>query len=363
MLKHNQRNPATRTGENTMQYVQLGRTGATVSRLCLGTMNFGAETDEAESFAIMDRALELGINFFDTADVYGKPLGKGLTEELIGRWLAQGGGRREKIVLATKVYGPMGPLPHQRGLSALHVRRACDASLRRLGVDALDLYQMHHIDRGYPSGMAPIWMNLQYMDQIGRIDHGPTWEETWQAMEQLVAAGKILYVGSSNFAAWNIAQANTIAAARGFLGLVSEQSRYNLATRTAELEVLPACRALGVGVIPYSPVGGGLLAGVLQGAREGRRANLAPQVLDQHRSQLEAYEALCRELGEPPATVALAWLLHQPGVTAPIVGPRTLEQLEASLRAVDLRLSDEVLKRLDEIWPGPGKQAPEAYAW
>ncbi len=346
-----------------MQYVQLGRTGAAVSRLCLGTMNFGAQTSEADSFAIMDRALELGINFFDTADVYGRPLGKGLTEELIGRWLAQGGGRRERIVLATKVYGPMGPLPHQRGLSALHIRRACDASLRRLGVEVIDLYQMHHIDRGYPSGMAPQWMNLQYMDQIGGIDHGPSWEETWQAMEQLIAVGKVLYVGSSNFAAWNIAQANTLAAARNALGLVAEQSRYNLTTRSVELEVVPACRALGVGVIPYSPVGGGLLAGVLDGPHEGRRGNLPAELVAKHRPQLEAYEALCRQVGEAPADVALAWLLHQPGVTAPILGPRTLAQLESGVRALEISLSDEILQRLDEIWPGPGNQAPEAYAW
>lgn len=346
-----------------MQYVQLGRTGATVSRLCLGTMNFGAETSPADSFAIMDRALELGINFFDCADVYGQPLGKGITEELIGRWLAQGGGRRESIVLATKLYGPMGPLPHQRGLSALHIRRACDASLRRMGVETIDLLQMHHIDRGYPSGMAPKWMNLRYMDKIASIDHGPPWEEIWQAMEQLVAAGKVIYVGSSNFAAWNIAQANTLATVRGTLGLVSEQSRYNLTTRTVELEVLPACRALGVGVIPYSPVGGGLLAGVLHGASEGRRANLPPELIKKHRAQLEAYEELCQRLGHPPANVALAWLLHQPGVTAPIIGPRTLEHLESGVGTLDIRLETGVLQELDEIWPGPGKQAPEAYAW
>ncbi|NUQ60886.1 MAG: aldo/keto reductase [Pirellulales bacterium] len=346
-----------------MLYTQLGRTGLTVSRLGLGTMNFGADTGEAESLAIMDRALELGINFFDTADMYGRPLGNGVTETLMGRWLAQGGGRREKIILATKLYGPMGPLPHQRGLSAAHIRRACDESLRRLGVEAIDLYQMHHIDRGYPSGMAPKWLNLQYMDLIRACDHGPPWEEIWQAMEQLIAAGKIIYVGSSNFAAWNIAQANTLAAARGFLGLVSEQSKYNLATRTVELEVVPACRALGVGIVPYSPVGGGLLAGALEKTTEGRRGSLPAEMLDKYRPQLDAYEAFCRELGEHPANVAAAWLLSRPGVTAPIVGPRTLDQLNSSVRAVEIQLSAEVLARLDEIWPGPGNQAPEAYAW
>lgn len=346
-----------------MLYTQLGRTGLSVSRLCLGTMNFGVDTSEPDSFAIMDRALELGINFFDTADVYGRPLGKGLTEELIGRWLAQGGGRRERIILATKVYGPMGPLPHQRGLSAAHIRRACDQSLRRLGVETLDLFQMHHVDRGYPSGMAPKWMNLQYMDQIGACDHGPPWQEIWQAMDQLIAAGKVVYVGSSNFAAWNVAQANTLADARGSLGLVSEQSKYNLATRTVELEVVPACRALGVGILPYSPAGGGLLAGALTKTNEGRRGSLSDEIIARYRPKLEAYESLCRSLGEHPAQVAAAWLLQQPAVTAPIIGPRTMEQLETSVRALDIRMSAEILARLDEIWPGPGNQAPEAYAW
>jgi len=345
-----------------MQYTALGRTGLVVSRICLGTMNFGSEAGEADGFAIMDRALERGVNFFDTADVYGQPRCQGVTESLIGRWLAQGGGRRERIVLATKVNGPMGPAPLDRGLSARHIRRACDASLRRLGTDHIDLYQMHHIDRGVPEKGIIAMFNIQYAGQL-RVDHGPPWEEIWQAMEQLVAAGKVLYVGSSNFAAWNIAQANTLAAARHFLGLVSEQSKYNLATRTVELEVIPACRSLGLGLIPWSPLGGGLLAGALQDAKEGRRARLAPEIVARHRPQLAAYEAFCRELGHAPAEVALAWLLHQPAVTAPIIGPRTMEQFEAALRALEIPLSGEVLSRLDAIWPGPGGEAPEAYAW
>ena len=345
-----------------MRYTQLGRTGLTVSRLCLGTMNFGSETDEANSFAIMDRALELGVNFFDTADVYGRPRGRGVTEELLGRWLAQGG-RRERIVLATKVYGPMGQTPLDRGLSARHIRQACDASLRRLGVDYIDLYQMHHIDRGQPPRLFTKLFDLPYADQVRHIDHGPPWDEIWQAMEQLVAAGKILYVGSSNFAAWNIAQANTLAASRHFLGLVSEQSKYNLATRTIELEVIPACRALGLGLIPWSPLGGGLLAGAAENASEGRRANLASEIPSGQREKVPAYESLCRELGHAPADVALAWLLHNPVVTAPIIGPRTMEQLTGCLTAVDVELSPEVLTRLDAIWPGPSGEAPEAYAW
>lgn len=323
-----------------MQYVRLGRAGVQVSRLCLGTMNFGPLTSEADSGAIMDRALELGINFFDTANVYGWKTGEGVTEQIIGRWLAQGGGRRERIVLATKVYGRMGKGPNDSRLSALHIRRACDESLRRLQTDHIDLYQMHHVDRDTP------------------------WDEIWQAFEVLVAQGKVLYVGSSNFAGWHIAQANAAAASRHFLGLVSEQSLYNLTARTVELEVLPSCRAHGVGVIPWSPLGGGLLGGALGKLAEGRRAtDRQRQAIERQHSQLEAYEGLCRELGESPADVALAWLLRRPEVTAPIIGPRTMDQLTGSLRALELTLDAQTLERLDRIWPGPGGEAPEAYAW
>ena len=323
-----------------MQYVRLGRAGVQVSRLCLGTMNFGPLTSEADSGAIMDRALELGINFFDTANVYGWKTGEGVTEQIIGRWLAQGGGRRERIVLATKVYGRMGKGPNDNRLSALHIRRACDESLRRLQTDHIDLYQMHHVDRDTP------------------------WDEIWQAFEVLVAQGKVLYAGSSNFAGWHIAQANAAAASRHFLGLVSEQSLYNLTARTVELEVLPSCRAHGLGVIPWSPLGGGLLGGALGKLAEGRRAtDRQRQAIERQRSQLEAYEGLCREVGEAPADVALAWLLRRPEVTAPIIGPRTMDQLTGSLRALELTLDAQTLERLDRIWPGPGGEAPEAYAW
>jgi aryl-alcohol dehydrogenase-like predicted oxidoreductase len=323
-----------------MNYRHLGRTGLKVSSLCLGTMNFGPETTEQDSHRIMDMALERGVNFFDTANVYGRKTGEGVTEQIVGRWLEQSPGNRDRIVLATKVYGKMGDGPNDQKLSAYHIRKACEDSLRRLKTDHIDLYQMHHIDRATP------------------------WEEVWQAMEQLVREGKVLYVGSSNFAGWNIAQANTLAAQRHFMGLVSEQSLYNLSARTIELEVIPACQALGLGLIPWSPLGGGLLGGALQKAEGGRRAseNMQKQI-DQHRPQLERYEALCRELGESPADVALAWLLHQPAVTAPIIGPRTAEQLEGALRALDIKLTDEALNKLDDIWPGPGGQAPEAYAW
>jgi aryl-alcohol dehydrogenase-like predicted oxidoreductase len=323
-----------------MDYTQLGRSGLKVSRLCLGTMNFGPHTGEADSFAIMDRALEEGINFFDTANVYGWKTGMGITENIIGRWFAQGGGRREKVVLATKVYGRMGDLPNMGRLSALHIRQAAEESLRRMQTDHIDLYQMHHIDRNTP------------------------WDEVWQAMEVLVTQGKVLYVGSSNFAGWHIARAQETAARRHFLGLVAEQSLYNLDARSVELEVLPACKAYGLGVIPWSPLAGGLLGGALQKQAQGRRASKDIQKkIEAKRPTLKAWEALCKELGEQPADVALAWLLRNPVVTAPIIGPRTVDQLTGSLRALKIKFTQATLKRLDEIFPGPGGEAPEAYAW
>jgi aryl-alcohol dehydrogenase-like predicted oxidoreductase len=332
--------------EHSMEYTHLGRSGLKVSRLALGTMNFGWVTEEADAFSIMDEALERGINLFDTADVYGGPQtpdmeqGYGISEEIIGRWLAQGGGRRERIVLATKLYQPMGNGPNDRHLSAYHIRKACEDSLRRLQTDHIDLYQMHHIDRSTP------------------------WEEIWQAIEQLVREGKVLYVGSSNFAGWDIATAQGAAATRHFMGLVSEQSLYNLGVRTVELEVIPACRHHGLGLLCWSPLMRGMLAGTAPSPTAGGSIDPLRQLMtERHRSRLDAYEACCRELGEQPADVALAWLLRNPLVTAPIIGPRTMEQLKASLRALQLTLSDETLGRLDEIWPRPGGEAPQAYAW
>jgi len=323
-----------------MDYTQLGRTGLTVSRICLGTMNFGPQTAEADAFAIMDKALESGINFFDTANVYGRHMGKGFSEQVIGRWFAQGGGRREKTVIATKVYGRMGDWPNQSRLSALHIREACEASLKRLQTDHIDLYQMHHIYR-----LA-------------------TWEEIWQAMEILVQQGKVLYGGSSNFAGWHIAKAQETAKARHFLGLVSEQCLYNLKDRMSELEVIPACKDYGLGVIPWSPLAGGLLGGVLQKIKEGRRADKdTQQDVKKYRKQLIAWETFCKQMGEKPADVALAWLLANPVVTAPIIGPRTIEQLTGSLRALKIKFNKTEMKKLDEIWSGPGGEAPEAYAW
>lgn len=320
-----------------MQYTNLGRSGLSVSRLCLGTMNFGPQTTEEDSHAIMDKAHEVGLNFFDSANVYGGKTGEGVTEQIVGNWFAKGGERREKTVLATKVYGDMGDWPNTARLSALHIRRACEDSLRRLKTDYIDLYQMHHVWREAP------------------------WEEIWQAMELLVAQGKVLYVGSSNFAGWHIAQANEIAKNRHFLGLVSEQSLYNLNARVVERDLIPACEAYGVGVIPWSPLGGGLLGGVLDKPKEGRRAGMDEQI-EANRSKLEPWEALCKEMGEAPADVALAWLLSNKVVTAPIIGPRTIEQLDGSLRALEISLDEDTLKKLDEIFPG-FEPSPEGYAW
>jgi aryl-alcohol dehydrogenase-like predicted oxidoreductase len=323
-----------------VEYTHVGRLGLVVSRLCLGTMNFGPHTPRDDSHRIMEAAIADGINFFDTANVYGRHLGVGTTERIIGEWFAKGGGRREKVVLATKVYGQTGDWPNRSRLSKLAIRQACEDSLRRLQTDHIDLYQMHHIDRN-------AW-----------------WDEVWEAMDQLKADGKILYVGSSNFAGWHIARANEIAKGRHSLGLATEQSVYNLTKRTIELEVIPALLEYGMGLIPYSPLAGGLLAGALQKVSEGRRsAEYMQEEIERERDRLERWEKLCADLGERPADVALAWLLHQPAVTAPIIGPRTEEQLEGAFRAVQIRLDDEVLRNLDAIFPGPGGPAPEAYAW
>ncbi|MFC1429698.1 aldo/keto reductase [Streptacidiphilus sp. N1-3] len=328
-----------------MEYTSLGRTGLSVSRLCLGTMNFGPLTNEADAHQIMDTAHQEGINFFDTANVYGWGENKGRTEEIIGTWFAQGGGRRERTVLATKLYGNMNGegkdnWPNDDKLSALNIRRAVDASLKRLQTDYIDVYQMHHVDRATP------------------------WEEIWQAMEVLTTQGKILYVGSSNFAGWHIATAQAAAAKRNYLGLVAEQSLYNLLSRTVELEVLPSAQYHGLGVIPWSPLAGGLLGGVLRkaGQEGGRSADRAKKLSTTEREQLQAYEDFSDKLAVEPGTLALAWLLHQPAVTAPIVGPRTADQLDTALKALEVKLDAEALGRLDEIFPGH-RTAPEDYAW
>ncbi|MCH8299566.1 MAG: aldo/keto reductase [Candidatus Marinimicrobia bacterium] len=324
-----------------MEYTKLGRSGLTVSRLCLGTMNFGPYADEKESHEIMDKALELGINFFDTADVYGWEMGEGLTEKIIGSWLSKGDGRRESIILATKVYGQMGNAPNERGLSKYHIISACEESLTRLQTDRIDLYQMHHVERTTP------------------------YEEIWEAMEQLVREGKVLYVGSSNFAGWDIAKAQGDANKRNFMGLISEQHKYSLSCRLPELEVLPSSFDHGIGVIPWSPLDGGILGGkALDPEKKSRSIDKMQKTkIEKYRSNIEQYYAFCEELGESPADVAIAWLLQNEAVAAPIIGPRNEKQLVGITKSVEIKLSVETLKKLDEIWPGPGGSAPEAYSW
>jgi aryl-alcohol dehydrogenase-like predicted oxidoreductase len=324
-------------------------------------MNFGPQTEEADAYAIMDAALEAGLTFFDTANVYGgwgdKPeRHAGWTEEIIGRWFALGGGRREKVVLATKFYNPMSnPLdgPNDvRGNSAYKMRRAVEDSLGRLRTDHIELYQMHHVD-----------------------PHAP-WDEIWDAYQDLIAAGKVVYAGASNFGGRHICWAQEAARQRHFLGLVSEQHQYSLLKRQPELEVLPAALAEGLGVIPWSPLAAGLLGGHALDGKGGERSSSAAKTLsDSARSALERFHQLAAEAGESPANLALAWTLANPAVTAPIIGPRTVEQLTESLRVPEIELSTDLLAALDEVFPGPGTPgtgadpasqtatAPWAYSW
>jgi len=319
-----------------MEYCQLGRAGVTVSRICMGTLNFGPETPEADSYAIMDHAHGRGVNYFDTSNVYGWKRGEGWTEQIIGRWFAQGGGRRERTVLGTKVYEPTSDWPNDGRLSARHIRRACDDSLRRLQTDYIDLYQLHHVDRN------------------------TSWDEIWDAMDVLRTQGKILYVGTSNFAGWHLAQGQETARTRNRLGLVSEQSIYNLVTRDIEREVIPAAQAYGMAVLAWSPLHRGMLAGILQS--EVAATRYKPEHLAKHRQQLERYESLCKEIGTAPAQVALAWLLSRPGLTCPVIGPQSIKDLDSAIAAIDINLDEATLGALDEIFPGY-QPSPEGYAW
>ncbi|MCF8260185.1 MAG: aldo/keto reductase [Melioribacteraceae bacterium] len=322
-----------------MIYKNLGRSGLKVSRLCLGTMNFGEVTPKKESFNIMDEAVNLGINFIDTANVYGGKFGEGITENIIGQWLTGNKSQRDKIVLATKVHNPMGNLPNENLLSAYHIKRACENSLKRLKTDHIDLYQIHHVDRTTP------------------------WEEIWQAFEQLITEGKITYAGSSNFAGWDLATASERANKRDMFGLVSEQSKYNLFNRKIEREVIPACEYYGIGIIPWSPLEGGLLGGVIKKRKEGRRnTNEIKDKFVQNKVQIEQWEKFCAEINEDPGESALAWLLHQKVVTSPIIGPRNVEQLKKSIRALEISFDENHLEKIDQIFP-PAGIAPHYYSW
>ncbi|NIL58456.1 aldo/keto reductase [Salinispora arenicola] len=324
-------------------HVRLGRTGLRVSRVAIGTVNFGGRVDEADAHRLLDHAWNRGVNLVDTADIYGWRVHRGWTEEMIGRWLAEDPSRRDSVVLATKVGNPMGDSPNDRGLSARHIIAACEASLRRLQTDTIDLYQMHQVDR-----------------EVG-------WDEIWQAMEQLVHQGKVRYVGSSNFAGWDLVSAQEAARRHRLLGLASEQCVYNLVTRYVELEVLPAAAAEGIGVLVWSPLHGGLLSGVLRKREEGTAVKSAQgravEGLARHRLALETYERFCGDLGRDPAGVGMAWVLHRPGVTAAVVGPRTPEHLDGALRALEQPLAADELARLDELFPPPGRGGPAPDAW
>lgn len=333
----------------TVEYRTLGRTALRVSPIALGTMNFGPVTGESEARAILDEAYDAGVNLVDTADVYGADANsvikdasddKGLTERIVGRWLADSSADRDDVVLVTKAYGRMGTGANDMYLSGAHLRRACEASLRRLGTDHIDVFMLHHVDRS------------------------ASWDEIWETLDDLRRAGKIRYAGTSNFAGWHLVQGQEAATRRGLLGVVGEECVYNLMERTVEMELLPACEAYGIGVLPYSPLNSGLLAGVLAKSETAARtaSSRAAKGLERHRDALVEYEKFCGALGQPPAAVAQAWLLHQSAVTSPIVGARTARHLRDGIAAATLRLSEAELRQLEGIFPGPGP-APEAFAW
>lgn len=313
-----------------MQYARLGRSALQVSRLVLGTLNLGTRTTREDGFAILDAALDQGINAIDTANDYGWQHYKGFTEEFLGEWFASGQGRRDKIVLCTKVSNPMSDWPNDRGLSARNIIRSCELSLRRLRSDWIDLYQMH------------------------RVDPHASWDEIWLAMDILVRQGKVRYVGSSNFAGWNIAAGQETAKQCGAFGLVSEQCVYNLVSRDAEAEVLPAAQAYGVSVFAWSPLHGGLLGGALRKLAEGAAVKTAQgramQALPRLRTQVEAYEQYCAGTGIDPAAAALGWVLGRPGVSGAVIGPRTVDHLEGAVRALSLDVPPE----LEKIFGGAG---------
>ncbi len=321
-----------------MNYVNLGHTGLKVSRVCLGMMSYGTPTwrdwvlDEAASRPFVRRALDLGINFFDTADMYSQ----GVSEEVTGRALRDFA-RRDEVVIATKVFNPMGERPTQRGLSRKHIFDACDASLKRLGTDYIDLYQIHRFDPETPI------------------------EETLSALDDLVRSGRVRYLGASSMFAYQFAQMLYKGDLNGFSRFVSMQNHYNLIYREEEREMLPLCESEGVGVIPWSPLARGRLTrrpSETRATTRGRSDGMADDWYDQESDNAvaEAVVSLAEERGDAPAQVALAWLLHQSAVTAPIVGATKMQHLEDAVRGAELTLSDEEMGRLEAPYrPHPVK--------
>lgn len=323
-----------------MNYLRLGRSGLSVSPLCVGTLNFGPIVAEHDAHELLDMAFDAGINFLDTSNSYGRHAGRGRAEEILGTWFAKGGGRREKTVLATKLYVAVDETPNSGGLSAYSIRRSLDASLRRLKTDHIDLYQFHHIDRS------------------------TTWDEIWEAAEVALTQGKVIYFGSSNFPAWHIAQSQESASRRNLLGLSSEQSIYNLLTRDVEREVLPAVEAYGLGFLAWSPLHEGALAGARgdDGSGVRRIAGRAAEAHANHSEKLSRFVVIAEQVGVSPAELALAWLLDRPSVTAAVFGPRTPDHVSSALNALEITLDDETRATLDDLFPGY-LPAPEDYAW
>jgi aryl-alcohol dehydrogenase-like predicted oxidoreductase len=308
-----------------MQYVSLGRTGLYVSRICLGCMSYGSPTwrpwilDEAAARPLFRAARDAGINFFDTADMYSM----GVSEEVTGRILRELG-RLEELVIATKVYFPMADGPNMRGLGRKHIVQACEASLRRLGIETIDLYQIHRFDENTPV------------------------EETLGALDQLVRQGKVRHLGASSMASWRLMKMLSVSERNGWARFVSMQNHYNLLYREEEREMMPLCRAEGVGVIPWSPLARGLLAARSGTARE-QSDTYTPMLYGQpgEAEIIDAVRRVAEARGVSPAEVALAWLLSKEGVTAPIVGATKLPHLEAAVRAVSLKLTDDERKTLE----------------
>ncbi len=313
-----------------MEYRSLGRTGVKVSSLCLGCMMFGGKTTPADSAAIIDRALDAGINFLDTANVYST----GRSEEATGEALKRNG-KRNEVVLATKVHGKMGPGPNDMNNTRRHIIEQCEASLRRLQTDWIDLYQIHR-----PQSDMPI-------------------DETLRAMDDLVRSGKVRYIGTSTFAAWQMIESLWVSKEYGLNRFVCEQPPYNLLDRRIERELLPMAQSYGIATIPWSPLAGGLLTGKYsrdsQPPEDSRYANADANPMYRRRMNdaiwdvIEGLDVIAKEKGTSLSQLSLAWVMHQPGVTSPIIGPRTMEQLEDNLKAVDVTITDEDRKAIDRI--------------